>query len=469
MEHACGALFLEPGLGKTTVAMAAFRFLRDRGLASRALIVAPLRVCQLVWPAEREKWEDFSDLRMVVLHGPDKDELIREDAELFVINPDGLPWLMGLERERRPTGKVKVTVDAKRWRGLELDTLIVDELSKFKDSGTQRFKAIRQVLGSFGRRWGMTGSPSPNGLGDLFGQMYVIDEGRSLGRYVSHYRSRYFTPAWDGYGFDLRDGADREIFKRVKPVTLSMEARDYLDLPKLVERTVEVELPKEARRVYDELEEDLISRIADGVVVAANAAVASMKCRQVANGGIYLDPEVRELVRMKRSDREWVDLHEEKSDAIADLAAELQGKPLLVAYDFEHDLVRLRAALGKDVPHIGGGVTGKRAAAIERAWNAGKVPILLGHPQSIAHGLNLQGAGCHVAWHSLTWNYELYDQFIRRVLRQGQRSRKVFVHHVVARDTVDVTILAALRSKESGQRALFAALKSRVAARKPRR
>jgi len=238
-----------------------------------------------------------------------------------------------------------------------------------------------------------------------------------------------------------------------------MAADDYLEMPTLIENNIRVDLPDDIRDLYDQLEEDLIAKVGDGVIVAATAAAASIKCRQVASGGIYLDPEVEALVKVPKTKREWINLHTEKVDALADLIDELQGSPLLVAYDFAHDLDRLQEKLGKEVPYIGGGVSATRSAELEKLWNAGKLPVLLGHPQAMAHGLNLQEMGHHVAWHSMTWDYELYDQFIRRVLRQGNKSKKVFVHHIMANDTIDDAMLGSLKAKKRGQNALFDALK----------
>lgn len=469
LEHAAGALFLDPGLGKTSTTLAALKVLIEKGTAERTLLIAPLRVCHSVWPREIKKWADFNELRAVVLHGPKKDELLLQPADIYVINPDGLPWLLQAEKTRNVlTGKVKVGVDLKRWKKLEFDTLVVDELSKFKDTSTQRFKMLKQVLPYFDRRWGLTGSPAPNGLLDLFGQCFVLDQGNALGRFVTHYRSKYFTPSWDGYSWDLNEGAEKEIYKKLKPLVLRMAAEDYLEMPKLIENTVHVDLPADARRAYDRLEDSLFVEFKEKTVVAANAAVASMKCRQFANGGVYVDDSVLasgrpvwELFAKKKPKREWVTVHEEKLEAIAELVDELQGEPLLIAYDFEHDLERLKERLGKKTPHIGGGTTTKAAREIENLWNAGKLPVLLGHPQSLAHGLNLQGAGRHIAWHSLTWNFELYDQFNRRVYRQGQKASRVFVHHIVAVDTVDEAVMTALKAKRKGQQALFDALQAR--------
>lgn len=459
LEHAAGALFLDPGLGKTSITLATIKMLKQKKVLDKVLLIAPLRVCYSVWPKEVDKWSDFNGIKVVVLHGPNKDALLKVEADVYVINPEGLEWLLQVKKTKTPTGKTKVDVDLRRWKALGFDTLVVDELSKFKHTNTNRFKAIKLVLNTFRRRWGLTGSPASNGLLDLFGQCFILDQGRTLGPYISHYRMKYFVPSHDGFSWNIREGAEQEIYERLNPLALRMAADDYLDMPTLIENNIRVDLPEPVRVVYDQLEDDLIAKLNDKVVVASNAAAASMKCRQVANGGIYIDPEVESLVKLPKSKREWVNLHTEKVDALADLIEELQGSPILVAYDFEHDLDRLRERLGQDVPYIGGGVSAKRSAELEKAWNAGHLPVLLGHPQAMAHGLNLQEVGHHVCWHSLTWDFELYDQFIRRVLRQGNKSKKVFVHHIMARGTVDEVVLAAVKSKRKGQNALFDALK----------
>ena len=459
LEHAAAALFLDPGLGKTSITLATIKLLKQKKLLSKVLLIAPLRVCHSVWPREIDKWEDFGQLKVVVLHGPNKDELLKQDADIYVINPEGLDWLLQVTKTKSPSGKTKVDVDLRRWKALGFDTLVVDELSKFKHTNTNRFKSLKLVLHTFSRRWGLTGSPASNGLLDLFGQCFVLDQGRTFGQYISHYRAQYFLPSHDGFNWNIREGADQEIYERLNPLALRMAAEDYLDMPVLIENNIRVDLPTDVQRIYDQLEDDLIARIESKVVVASTAAAASIKCRQVANGGIYLDQDIEKLIKVPKTKREWINLHTAKTDALADLIDELQGSPLLVAYDFEHDLDRLREKLGKDVPYIGGGVSAKRSAELERAWNAGQLPVLLGHPQAMAHGLNLQEVGNHVAWHSMTWDYELYDQFIRRVLRQGNKSKKVFCHHILARGTIDEAMLAATKSKRKGQNALFDALK----------
>jgi SNF2 family DNA or RNA helicase len=459
LEHAASALFLDPGLGKTSITLAAIKLLKQKKLLDKVLLIAPLRVCYSVWPKEVSKWADFGGLKVAVLHGPRKEEALKSEADVYVINPEGLDWLLQAKKTKTAQGKTKVDVDLRRFKNLGFDTLVVDELSKFKHTNTNRFKGLKLVLSTFRRRWGLTGSPASNGLLDLFGQCYVLDQGRTLGPYISHYRMKYFVPSHDGFSWNIREGAEQEIYERLSPLALRMAADDYLDMPALIENNIRVDLPDNVMVMYNQLEEDLIAKIDAKVVVASTAAAASMKCRQVANGGLYLDPEVQALIKLPKSKREWVNLHTEKVDALADLIDELQGSPLLVAYDFEHDLDRLREKLGQDVPYIGGGVSAKRSAELEHLWNAGKLPVLLGHPQAMAHGLNLQEMGNHVCWHSLTWDYELYDQFIRRVLRQGNKSKKVFCHHIMARGTVDEVVLAAVKSKRRGQNALFDALK----------
>lgn len=461
LEHAASALFLDPGLGKTSITLAAIKMLKKKKVLDKVLLVAPLRVCVSVWPKEVEKWADFEGLRVVVLHGPDKDTLLKQDADIYVINPEGLDWLLQVEKTkvvgRDGKTRVKVNVDIRRWKAFGFDTLIIDELSKFKHTNTGRFKALKLILGTFRRRWGLTGSPAPNGLLDLFGQCFVLDQGRTLGAYVTQYRLKYFVPDFSGFGWVIREGAEDEIYERLSPLALRMAAEDYIEMPELIENNIYVELPAKVMEIYNRLEEDMLAKIEDKVVVASNAAAVSIKCRQVVSGGIYLDPEVVALVKLPKSSREWANLHTEKVDALADLVDELQGSPLLVAYDFSHDLDRLRAKFPNAVYACDYNM--KQFPDVEDKWNRGEIPLLFGHPQSVGHGLNLQKAGNHVAWHSMTWDFELYDQFIRRVRRQGNTNEKVFVHHILAKGTIDEVMLRALKSKDKGQKALFNGLK----------
>lgn len=465
IEHAAAGLFASPGTGKTSVVYAAFEYLRRKGIAQRMLVVAPLRPAQLVWPAEAQKWSDFGHLRVELLHGPKKDEALARDADVYVINPDGLDWLLGATKSTTIHGRTQVSCDVGAFRKLRFDTLVIDELTMMKDTRSQRHKAIKSVLDTFARRWGLTGSPAPNGLLDLFGQVFCLDRGRSFGPYITHFRQKYFLPAWNGFGWVIRRGAEEEIYDRLRPLVLRLEAGDYVDMPQLIENVIKFELPPAARRIYDALEDNFIARVGEHLITASNAAVASGKLRQVASGGLYLDPDVIDIFKKRPlkpvAGRDWALIHDEKTELLWDLVQELQGVPLLVAYDFKHDLERVRRKFGDDVPVIGGETSTKRAAELEAEWNKGNLPLLLGHPQSIGHGLNLQQAGNQVCFYTPTYNLELHQQFINRVQRQGSVHKQVFVHYLTARHTVDETIMLAIKTKARVQDLLLDALKDR--------
>lgn len=448
LTHGAAGLFAAPGVGKTSIVLAAIKALKRYNKTFRGLLViAPLRPCYLVWPAERDKWLDFQGLTMAILHGPKKQQALESKADIYLINPEGLEWLL-------QPANLKLLMK-------RVCNLCVDELTRFKNTRSGRFKRLKPFLNWFTRRWGLTGTPVPNGLMDLFGQMYVLDQGAALGRFITHYRQLYFEPAgFMGYEWQLRHGADREIYRRIKGTVLRI-GDEHLDLPRRVDVQHIVELPPAARKIYNEVEQEFISAFEDGEIVAANAAVASNKCAQIANGGIFtVDWDDARGMR-----RDMHHLHEEKAGAVADIVEELQGSPALIAYEFKHDLERLLGVLGKKTPFLGGGVTPRQTQEIQRQWNAGQLPALLGQPQSVAHGLNMQAAGYHVVLHSIMWDFELYDQFIRRVLRQGNKAARVYVHHVIAKDTVDEAKMAALRSKETTQNAVFKALRGYVRSR----
>lgn len=453
LERGAGGLFLEPGLGKTSIVLGALKTLRRVGAsAAAALVIAPLRAVYEVWDArnpasELRKWRDFSGLRTAVLHGPDRLEALRRllsgEAELGLVNPEGTEWLFAALDELR------------KW---PFDVLVVDESTMYKHTQTVRFKLLRPRLGKFRRRYVLTGTPAPNGLLDLFGQAYLLDGGRALGAYVTAYRNEFFSPSgYGGYTWVPQDGAEEKIYARLAPLVLRMAESDYLELPPLIVSDVSVRLPPKARKVYDDLEAHLIADVFGDVVTAANAAVASMKCRQVANGGLY---------RGAGGD-DWAHLHDAKTDAVEERIEERGGKPTLVAVDFHHDAARLRKRFGKATPYLGGGVDAKELSAAIAAWNAGDLPVLLANPATAARALNLQGVpGSGIVMHSLSWNWEHTEQFVRRVWRQGRRGR-VFVDRIVARDTVDEAMILALRRKARTQGALLAALRA-YAYRRPR-
>lgn len=464
-----GGLFLEPGLGKTSITLEVINSYIKEGVVKKVLIIAPLRVCYNVWPEEIKRWSNFNSLRCCILHGRDKDKLLAsDDYDIYLINPEGLKWLFDAQKITSnsfgSTKKAKIVVDQRRWEKFGFDMLVVDELSKFKSSTSDRFKMIKPLINTFRFRYGLTGSPAANGLINLFGQMYIIDNGLTFGQYITHFRNAYFESDYLGFTYTIREGAEKEIYEAIKPFVLSMKATDYLDMPDYIESNIYVEMDKKAHKIYEALEEDLITKLENNTVTAATAGAASIKCRQVANGAVYVDPEVEALV--KTADKEWASVHDEKIDALLDLIDELQGKPLLVAYEFAHDLERLKKALGKDTPHIGTGVSMKETQRIVNDFNKGRIPVLLGHPASMGHGLNMQDACNHVCWFSITWDYELYDQFVRRVYRQGNKQDKVFIYRIVCKDTIDNAIVGMLSNKTETQNALFKALESMKRRRK---
>lgn len=433
LERPHAGLMLTPGLGKTSIILSVFKILKSQGFENKMLVLAPLRAVYSVWPKEVQKWDEFSKLSVGILHGSNKDKVLREKHDIYCINYEGLSWL-------------KENMDL-----LKADMLVVDESSKLKETRTLRFKTLRPMLPFFKRRYILTGSPIANSLLDIFGQCYVMDMGKSLGPRFTHFRDEFFIGVgYGGYTWVPKPGAANKIFKCVAPRVIRMDALDYLDLPELVIKDVEINLPDKAMKIYKQMEKQLRIDLNAGTVTAANAAVASMKCRQLANGGIYTDFE-----------HNWDNIHMEKAEAVGDIVEELSGQPAFISYDFAHDLGRLKKVLGKDTPHIGGGVTVKRGREIEEDWNKGKLPCLLGQPQSVAHALNLQGGndGGAVILHSIPWSAELCDQFIRRVWRQGQK-RVVVVHRLIAKNTVDEAIIKALETKNRTQNTFFEALKS---------
>ena len=426
ISQAAAGLLLDPGLGKTSATFAAFKILRDAGYIKRMLVIAPKRPMELVWPKERTKWFEFQDLRIHILHGKGKDKI--PDADIYLINPEGLEWL---------AGKLGV---------LGVDMLVVDESTKFKHTNTQRFKILRALLPKFKRRYILTGTPTPNGLMDLFGQVYVMDQGNALGRFITKFRNEYFfQTGYGGYTWAPKIDSMERITERVAPLVLRMKAEDYLEMPELIYNDIYVQLPAQVIQRYRAMEDDFFVAVENNEIVAANAAVASGKLRQIANGALYTG-----------DDKKFTVLHREKTTALVDLVDQLAGSPLLVLYEFNFEREMIQKEL--DCPALYSGTTTKKAAMYEEAFNKGTLPVLIGHPGSMGHGLNLQGACHHVCWHGLTWNLEYYDQATRRVYRQGQNSERVFVHRIAARDTIDEVVLQTLAGKNTRQAELMANL-----------
>lgn len=426
-------LFLDPGLGKTSTILATFKILKAKGFVTKLLIIAPLRPVYKVWPDEIKKWTNFQGLTYTILHGAEKERNLKKDVDIYIINPEGLQWLLD-PKTIRPS----------------FDALCVDESTKFKNSQSKRFKLLKPLLPSFKRRWILTGTPNPNGIEDLFGQIYLLDLGRSLGKYITHFRSLYFERSgYNLYDWKPRLGSFSEIVDKISPLILQLSAEDYLQMPELVYRNIEVELPEEVREKYKQVEEDFLMELEGGTIVAANAASAGTKCRQIANGAVYGEDT-------GDARRVWYPMHDEKLDALESFLEELGGKPVIVLYEFDHDRERILQRLG-DIPVLGD-LSPKKFEAIIDRFNRGEVPVVLGHPGSMAHGLNLQSACHHVIWFGITWNLEYYDQAIARVYRQGQENDRVFVYHIVAKDTLDEAVLARLTQKDKSQQSLLKAL-----------
>ena len=435
IEHGSGALWLDPGLGKTAIVLSAYRILKSKGLIKKMLVIAPLRPVYGVWPTEAQKWEQFEHYSVGVLHGAQKDKVLQKEHDIYVINFEGLSWLSS-------------KLNGKPW---PFEVLVIDEISYMKNTQTQRFKTLKPLLNKFHRRWGLTGSPAPNSLLDIFGPQYIIDQGATFGPYVSRFRSEYFYPSgYGGFEWKIQPDGEKRIHEKLEGKVLRMAALDHLDLPELTYNNIIIELPEEARKIYDDFEKKLTIELAAGEITAVNAAVAVMKGQQIANGGSYLDGDERQTIH----------IHDAKTDAVVELVEELSGQPCIIGYHFQHDLERLKKVF-PDAPVIGSGIIGDKLDKIIEQWNAGEIPVLLAHPMSAGHGLNLQGSGHAVIWYSLTWSLEVYEQFIRRLWRQGQKNH-IVVHHIIANKTIDKAIMLAIKNKDTTQQNLLKAVQEYI-------
>ena len=403
--------------------------------AHRILVIAPLRVARDTWPDELHKWEHLSDLRLSVAVGTETERkaALQAKADIYIINRENVGWL--IEDSGIP---------------FDFDTLVVDELSSFKNHQTKRFRSLMKVRAKVVRIIGLTGTPSSNGLMDLWAEYRLLDMGQRLGRFIGQYRSTYFTP-------DKRNGqvifsykplpfAEKEIYAKIADITISMKSTDHLIMPDLVTAQYSIKLSDKERERYDELRQDLVLKLAGGDVTAANAAALSGKLCQMANGAVYGDDGTVHYI------------HNRKLDALEDLIEAANGKPVLVAYWFKHDLERISARL-KD-RHIS--FTKLDTSDSIASWNEGKWPVALIHPASAGHGLNLQSGGSTIIWFGLTWSLELYQQANARLWRQGQKAEMVVLHHIIAKDTIDERVMKALSAKDKTQTALIDAVKANL-------
>lgn len=424
------AVLLDMGLGKTSITLTAVNdLIFDSFEVSKVLVIAPLRVARDTWPAEIKKWDHLKHLRYSVAVGSESERLaaLRKEADIYIINRENVDWLVN---------KSKVPFN--------FDMVVIDELSSFKSHQSKRFKSLLKVRPFIKRIVGLTGTPSSNGLMDLWAQFRILDMGKRLGRYITHYRSAYFLPdkrsADRIFTYKPADGAEQMIYDRISDITISMKSADYLKLPECIINEVPVFMDVKEKRIYETFKEDMVAKIKDEEIDAANAAVLSGKLLQMANGCIYDE------------DKKAIKIHDRKLDALEDLIESANGKPLLVAYWFQHDLARIKERFS--VREI------KTSEDIED-WNKGKIPLAVIHPASAGHGLNLQTGGSTLVWFGLTWSLELYQQCNARLHRQGQTDT-VVIHHIIAKGTIDEDVMAALQRKEKIQNALINAVKAKL-------
>jgi SNF2 family DNA or RNA helicase len=471
VQQGSSALLLDPGLRKTSIVLAAVSVLIRKGLVRRVVVLAPPRVCRKVWPDEGRKWKDFNHLRIAVVHGDNKEEILARDADIYCVSHNSVQWLFGVTKTvSERTGKVKVSLDPRMLKELGADMLVVDELGKFRSTQSLGFKTLREGRELFNRIVGLTGDPSPRDLEDLFGVMYVVDGGYSLGPYITHYRREFFyQTGYGGYTYELKPGAEDLIRKRVAPFVYRLGERDVLKLPELLQDEIRVELPEQARAAYDEMERHLLLEMEEGGVFrAANKGAALGKCHQIANGGLYRTLLVDADGRLPKGPREWVHMHDAKTDALSDLLDELGDKQILIGYHYGHDLARLLKLLGKGAPYLGSGVGGRAADEAIDGWNSGRIRRLLVHPASAGHGLNLQeGSASHVCLYSLIDDYELWNQLVRRVRRSGNKAKAVTLHSIVAEDTVDEAIIIRTDRKGRRQGSFLEGLRDYTVAKRP--
>lgn len=431
------AVILDMGMGKTAATLSAINELMfDRYEVSKVLVIAPLRVANTVWSDEIEQWEELRHLRYAKIVGTPKQRraALEQDADIYIVNREILPWLV---QQCSPYFK---------W-----DMVVIDELSSFKSWQSKRFKAFMAMRPYMKRVVGLTGTPSSNGLMDLFAEFKVIDSGERLGRFIGEYRSRYFDEGRRNgnivYEYIPMDYAECQIYDKIDDITISMKAMDYLDMPELISTKKVVHLTDKETDNYKRFKKDyVLSDLEDGEVTAANAASLSNKLVQMANGAVYSD------------DHQVVSLHDQKLDTLEDIIEAANGEPVLVAYWFKHDLQRIEERLAKLKVQ---GTVLKTEQDI-REWNKGNIRVGLLHPASAGHGLNLQKGGHHLVWFGLTWSLELYQQTNARLWRQGQQAETVVIQHIVTEGTIDEEILKALENKDAQQSRLIEAVKAQV-------
>ena len=432
--HPIASIFLDMGLGKTSITLTAIsNLLFDSFEVHKVLVIAPLRVARDTWTAEVEKWDHLKDLRCSVAVGTvaERKAALLRQADIYIINRENIGWL--IDESGIP---------------FDFDMVVIDELSSFKNHNTKRFRSLLKVRPKVNRIVGLTGTPASNGLMDLWAEFRILDLGQRLGRFITKYRTDYFTPDKRNgqivYSYKPLPYAEDAIYKQISDITISMKATDHLQMPELISSEYTVQLSDEEKSHYEGLKQELVLTIGEGEITAANAASLSGKLSQMANGAIYDDAGNTHYI------------HDRKLDALEDIIEAANGKPVLVAYWFKHDLERIAERLKK--LHIPFSKLDDSQSL--RRWNNGEIPVALIHPASAGHGLNLQSGGSTLVWFGLTWSLELYQQTVARLWRQGQAAKTVVVQHIVTKGTIDHRIMKALSQKEHTQTALIDAVKA---------
>lgn len=430
LNNPISAIFLECGLGKSVISLTAINDLMlDYFDVSRTLVIAPLRVANSTWPDEIKKWDHLKHLNYSVVIGSEKERLdaLRKSAHIYLINRENVDWL--------------ITKSGVPWK---FDMVVIDELSSFKSYQAKRFKSLLKVRPKIKRIVGLTGTPSSNGLMDLWAEFRLLDMGERLGRYITYYRQNFFVPDKRNqqmiFSYKTKDGAENKIYSLISDITISMKSKDFLKMPECVMNEVVVSLSDKEQKLYDSLKHDMVLSLEENEIDAINAAALSNKLLQMSNGAVYND------------DKESMHIHDRKLDALEDLIEGANGKPVLVAYWFKHDLEKIKDRF--DVREI-------KSAKDISDWNKGKIPVALIHPASAGHGLNLQAGGSTLIWFGLTWSLELYQQTNARLYRQGQDST-VVIHHILTKGTIDEDVMKALKAKERIQDALIESVKARL-------
>ena len=430
-EHPVAAVLLDMGLGKSVITLTAIKNLcLDTFEVQKILVIAPLRVARDTWKAELEKWEHLRCIKYSVAVGTEakRKAALQKPANLYIINRENVGWL--IEQSGLP---------------FDYDMVVIDELSSFKSHQAKRFRSLMKVRPTVKRMVGLTGTPSSNGLMDLWAEFRLLDMGKRLGRFITHYRDEFFRPDKRNgqviFSYKPKDGAEEEIYRRISDITISMKSTDFLQMPECVINEVEVSLSDKEMKMYNGLKKDLVLAISNKEIDAVNAGALSNKLSQMANGAVYDE------------DKNYIEIHDRKLDALEDLIEQSNGKPVLVAYWFKHDLERIKKRF--TVREI---KTSKDIAD----WNNGSIPVAVIHPASAGHGLNIQEGGSTLIWFGLTWSLELYLQTNARLWRQGQKSKTVVIHHIITKGTTDERIMKALRTKETTQDALMDAVKAEI-------